>query len=199
MTKIIRLLAMAVMLGLPSMASAVATNPNVKPNEWRLLPQHCMYVEGGPLRFKDRETTRRLWASDPAWAGMHHYCWAIVQEFRTFSAQVPRKHAEGVLRAAIMNLDYVIARSTPGFIYRADMFVRKARIQARLGGFIEAANTARQLIAESPELPEGYFALADVQIKAGHPDQARETLAKGDEVVKDTERFGTLKKQLDLR
>lgn len=186
------------MLGLPSMVSAVATNPNVKPNEWRLLPQHCMYVEGGPLRFKDRETTRRLWASDPAWSGMHHYCWAIVQEFRTFNAQVSRSHSQSVLRAAIMNLDYVIARSKPGFIYRADMFVRKARIQARLGSFVEAANTARQLIAESPELPEGYFALADVQIKAGRKDQARETLAKGDEVIKDVERFAVLKKQLAL-
>ncbi|MBB5270039.1 tetratricopeptide repeat protein [Quisquiliibacterium transsilvanicum] len=190
---------MATMLGLPSMVSAVATNPNVKPNEWRLLPPHCMYVEGGPLRFKDPETTRRLWASDPAWTGMHHYCWAIVQEFRTFSAQVSRSHAEAVLRAAIQNLDYVIERSRPGFIYRADMFVRKARIQARLGQYLQAATTARQLIAESPELAEGYFALADVQIKAGRPDQARETLAKGDEAVKDAERFGTLKKQLDLR
>jgi tetratricopeptide (TPR) repeat protein len=189
---------MAAMLGLPSMVSAVATNPNVKPNEWRLLPQHCMYVEGGPLRFQDRETTRRLWASDPAWASMHHYCWAIVQEFRTFRSSVSPRQAEGVLRAAIMNLDYVIARSSPGFMYRADMFVRKARLQARLGNFIEAANTARQLIGESPELPEGYFALADVQVKAGRRDQARQTLSKGDDVVEDKTRFDLLKKQLAL-
>ena len=198
MKKILRLLAMVAVLAVPATAAAQASNPQVKPNEWRLLPPHCMYVEGGPLRFKDPETTRRLWASDPAWTGMHHYCWAIVQEFRTFRSSVSPRQAEFILRAAITNLDYVIERSSPGFLYRADMFVRKARIQARLGRFIEATNTARQLIAESPELPEGYAALADVQIKAGRPDQARETLAKGDGIVKDRERFTVLKKQLAL-
>ena len=199
MRKPLRLFVLLVASVLPALANAVATNPGVRPNEWRLLPRHCMYVEGAPGRTSDPATTRRMLDSDPTWVHMHHYCWAIVQEFRTFRSNMPRREAELTLDAAVMSLDYVIERSRPGFQFRPDMFVRKARLLARRGKFIEAADAARQLIAESPALPEGYIALADVQIKAGRPDQARETLERGEAAVKDKERFGVLKAQLTSR
>lgn len=183
-------------LGWSAAVHAVPSNPNVKVNEWRLLPPACMYVEGAPGRRSD--TARKLHASDPTWVHMHHYCWAIVQTFRTYRHTISQKGVRDYLNAAVGNLDYTIERSQPGFVLRPDMFVRKTALLVRLGNFIEAANAARQLIAESPELPEGYVALADVQIKAGRPEQARETLAHGDEAVKDKTRFEAMKKQLAL-
>jgi len=177
-----------------SVVAAQSSNPGVTPNEWRLLPEGCLYAEFGP-EFRS-PTARRLREADKTWVAMHHYCWAIVQEFRTFRSSMPPSDARLILAAAIHNLDYVIVRSKPGFIYRADMFVRKARMQARRGELIQAADTARLLIAESPTLPEGYIALADVQIRAGQLKQARETLARGDAEVDDKERFGALKSSL---
>jgi len=79
------------------------------------------------------------------------------------------------------------------------MFVRKATLQARLGNLVAAAETARQLIAENPEIPEGYIILAEMQFKAGKSDQARETLRLGDEKVTDKARFEALKQTLPTR
>ncbi len=175
-------------------AHAFESDPRVTKNEWLLLPPACMYVEGAPAHGSDM--ARRLRAHDQTWVHMHHYCWAIVQTFRTYRHRVDRELAREYVKAAIANLDYVIDRSQPGFGLRADMFVRKAALLARLGRHIEAADTARQLIAEAPELPEGYVALADAQLKAGRPEQARDTLAHGDETVKDKGRFEAMKKKL---
>lgn len=197
MRKLARALALIAMLGSMPPVHGVSSNPGVKPNEWRLLPQPCLYVEGAPGR--GSEVGRKLHASDPTWTHMHHYCWAIVQTFRTYRHTMTRKMANEYMDAAIANLDYTIARSQPGFALRPDMFVRKANLLARMGNFIVAADTARALIAESPELPEGYIALADVQLKAGRPDLANETLARGEAAVKDKERFTLLKTQLGSR
>lgn len=180
-----------------TVAHGMSSNPNVTKNEWRLLPPGCMYVEFAP-EFQS-ETARRLRAADSTWRSMHHYCWAIVQTMRTYHYTVDQQLARAYMRSAISNLDYSIHASKPGFVLRPDMFVRKAALQARLGRFFQAAETAQQLIAESPELPEGYIALADVQLKAGRPDQARETLERASEKVGDKTRFETMKKQLSLR
>lgn len=178
-------------------AHAMSSNPDVTKNEWRLLPPACMYVEFAP-EFGS-ETARRLRAADGTWRHMHHYCWAIVQTMRTYRPNVRREHARAYIRAAIENLDYTIERSRRGFALRPDMFVRKAALLSRLGNFREAADTAQQLIAESPELPEGYIALADVLVKAGRPEEARETLERGNRNVEDKARFETMKKQISLR
>lgn len=194
MRKSAYLTAMVVTLAAPTTSIAVPSNPRVTPQEWRLLPRECMYVEGAPSVHLRGQYTR-----DSTWVHMHHYCWALVQEARTFRSSVPRHVADQYMDAAIENLDYVIARSKPGFGFRPDMFVRKARLLARRGRFVEAVAASRQLIAESPELPEGYIALADVQIKAGRRDQALETLDRGEAAVKDKERFLSMKEQLRLR
>lgn len=196
MKRILPLLALVAALAVPATAAAQASNPGVRPHEWRLLPPVCLYVEGAPRRLSPE--AMQLHAGDSRWGHMHHYCWAIVQTFRTYSHKVSPSETRLNFAAAVHNLDYVIERSSPGFPFRPDMFVRKANLLARLGKFIEAADTARQLIAESPELPEGYFALADVQARAGRKDQARQTLARGDEMVEDKVRFALLKKQLAL-
>lgn len=196
MTRTFGLVGILIALIAPDGAHAVASNPGVRPHEWKLLPTACLYVEGAPRRLS--EEARRLYAADDTWVHMHHYCWAIVQTFRTYNHKVSGQEARLYFIAAIENLNYVIERSRPGFPFRPDMFVRKANLLARQGSFIEAADAARQLIAEQPKLPEGYFALADVQIRAGRKDQARQTLAKGDEVVEDKARFEILKKQLAL-
>lgn len=196
MTRLLKLFALAATLALCGTASAVPSNPDVKPYEWRLLPPACLYVEGAPRRRSPE--ARQLYANDPSWVYMHHYCWAIVQTFRTYKNTVPPQLTQQYLNAAVTNLNFTIARTAPGFPFRPDMFVRKANLLARLGNFIEAGDAARQLIAESPTLAEGYFALADVQARAGRRDLARQTLAKGDEVVEDKARFELLKKQLAL-
>lgn len=196
MKRILRLTALTAALAAPMGANAFESNPNIKPHEWKLLPPACLYVEGAPRRHSPE--ARQLHAGDKSWTHMHHYCWAIVQTFRTYSHKVSPRETRLYFGAAVENLNYVIARSSPGFPLRPDMFVRKANLLARLGNFIEAADAARQLISENPRFPEGYVALADVQIRAGRQDQARQTLAKGDEAVEDKARFELLKKQLAL-
>lgn len=175
-------------------AQAVASDPKVTENEWRLLPPVCQYVEFGPA-FRS-ETARRMRAADSTWVYMHHYCWAIVQTMRTYKHTTDRSLVKHYIRAAIGNLNFTINRSRPGFPLRPDMFVRKAALQIRLDNLIGAAETARQLITESPELPEGYIALANVQLKAGQQAQARKTLELGDERVTDKERFEAMKRTL---
>lgn len=185
------------LLWLTSMAStalAAASNPGVTSNEWRLLPPVCLYVEGGPEH--QSETARRMRAADITWVHMHHYCRAIVQTMRTYQHTIDRSVARQYIRAAIGNLNYTIQRSRPGFLLRPDMFVRKAALQIRLDNLVGAADTARQLITESPELPDGYIALANVQLKAGQRAQARKTLELGDEKVTDRARFDALKQTL---
>lgn len=181
----------------PVSVQAFSSNPGVTKQEWNLLPPHCLYVEGAPDWSSAQAT--RLRAADGTWVHMHHYCWAIVQTFRTYRNTMTPKLRTDYMNAALANLDYVIDRSRPGFVLRPDMFVRKAGLLARLGNFVEAADAARQLISESPELPEGYIALADVQIRAGQPARARETLAQGEQAVADKARFEALKGTLNLR
>jgi len=178
-------------------ANAQASNPGVTPNEWRLLPRGCLFVEGGPEWLS--ETGRKMRETDNTWGYMHHYCWAIVQEFRTYRSAFPRNEARLSYAAAIHNLDFVIERSKPGFVYRADMLYRKSRLLVKVGQLQQAADTARLLIAESPTLPEGYIALADVQNRAGQRDDARETLRKGEALADDKARFDSMRAQLGTR
>lgn len=197
MRRCISTILLAWLISLATFAHGMSSNPNVTKNEWRLLPPACMYVEFAP-EFRS-ETAQRLRAADRTWIHMHHYCWAIVQTMRTYHYKVDRQLARAYMRSAIQNLDYTIRLSKPGFALRPDMFVRKAALQARLGSFTAAADTAQELIAESPELPEGYVALADAQLKAGRSQEARETLRRANEQVEDKARFETMKKQLSLR
>lgn len=197
MKNMISILVLACSTLFSATALGMASDPKMTRNEWQLLPGFCMYVHGSPGH--GSETQKRLFASDRSWIHMHHYCWAVVQTIRSYRHSIPRSLSNEYIRTAIGNLNYTIARSHPGFPPRRDMFVRKATLQARLGNLVAAAETARQLIAENPEIPEGYIILAEMQFKAGKSDQARETLRLGDEKVTDKARFEALKQTLPTR
>lgn len=171
---------------------AVRSNPGVTDAEWKLLPRACMYVEGAPGKTQDPVTTRRLYASDPTWVHMHHYCWAIVQEIRMHRVATSKKIRGELADAAIQNLDYAIDRSKPGFELRPDMLYRKTKLLLKRGKIVFAADTAKRLISESPDRPEGYVALAEVQTRAGDAAAARETLRKGRAQVEDKARFDAM-------
>lgn len=182
----------ALLVTLP--AEQAEARAKITKNEWRLLPSFCMYTQTAPGW--GTETQRRLHATNNDWIHVHHYCWAIVWTMRSYQPGMSQREARHYLWTAIDDLSYTINNTTPGFLLRPDMFVRKATLHARLGNYTPAAAAARDLIAERPELPEGYIALADVQIKAGHPEQARKTLVLAKEKVQDQARLEAMKNLL---
>lgn len=177
-----------------SAALALESNPRMTKNEWRLLPSFCMYTQGAPGWGTDAQ--RRLHATNSDWNHMHHYCWAIIQTMRSYQPGMDRGTSNEYLKVAIGNLNYTINNTRPGFLMRPDMFVRKAALHARLGNYHAASTAAHELITERPDLPEGYIALADIQIKSGQPDLARETLARAEKRVDDKARLEAMKKLL---
>lgn len=185
-------------LAMLSVASA-APPKNVQPEERALLPNWCNAVQGWLDRPGAQEEYKRLVAGyGKGWTHMHHYCWALVDLARLDRQAVRGSGQRGNLSAAIGNIDYVLRNTDAGFPPRVDILTRKARALARYGSAQRAADTANQLIAEWPQHADGYVILADLQLKSGQRDQAKQTLAKGSETVTDKERFERLKGTLRL-
>lgn len=184
-----------------AMLSAASAAPprNVLAEERALLPNWCNAVQGWLDRPGAQEEYKRLVAGyGKGWTHMHHYCWALVDLARLDRQAVRGSGTRGSLSAAIGNIDYVLRNTEPGFPPRADILTRKARALARHGSAQRAADTASQLIAEWPQHADGYVILADLLLKSGQREQAKQVLATGSEAVTDKERFEKLKGTLRL-
>ncbi len=183
--------ALALLLG-PAPAVLASEPENVTAEERALWPPYCNHTNGKPgydAMFARYGT---------GWAHMHHYCWAFIDSLRLNRSPSLKSHVKGHGRA-LGNLDYVLTRTTPQFVFRKDVLMLKIRLVERYESRADAIKLAAQLVAESPDFADGYAALAALLIRSGRRDEARRVLASGAEMVSDKERFERLKGTLDLR
>ena len=170
--------------------SAIAWPRGTTPEEISVLPRWCGYTQGSKV---PGAYERYVAEYGNGWSHMHHYCYALVSINRINRMAVSKAAMPGTIRGAKADLTYVLERTAAPFPWRPEMFVALARLQLREGKADEAARTAQVLIAESPEVADGYTMLAEVLLRSGRKQEADKVLAKGEQMVSDQERFRRLR------
>ena len=175
--------------------------PDVTPEESGLLPAWCNYtMTWSRLRRDDTQYRQFLARYGEGWSHMHHYCFALIDIMRLSRPKgIAERRASYVdANRALQNIDYVLGQTDPKFAFRPEMLTQRTRLLTRTGNHKKAAETAQALVAEWPDLPEGYVLIAQMQKKAGNRAAATEILRKGDEQVADKDRYARMRKAYQL-
>jgi hypothetical protein len=170
---------------------------NYDSRELALLPPYCKYtqnfrekVTGGDDRV---EAARWEALFGQAFFAMHHYCWGLMKANRGLFLARSKRTRDYYLNEAIVEYDYVIDRSQPGFVLLPELIARKGDLQLRLGhpGGLE---TIRKALSLKPDYWLPYALASDYYKSVGQPGPARQWLNEGIEKVGDA---APLKSRLD--
>lgn len=177
---------------------ALAWPRNTTQEELMLLPPWCAH-------------TQASWGNRPdiynslvakygsAWTHMHHYCYGLINYSRLQRMKVPRQHRDSVYHSALQDIKYVLDRSDKTFAFRPEILITLTRLHMLAKAMKGAENSARTLVADWPEVADGYTLLADVLIRTDRRAEAVDLLKKGEEMSADKDRFQKLKSILPLK
>lgn len=170
---------------LPSPARA---EPEVRKDEYALLPAFCMYTQGAPGTLADHSTYQRLVNHyGEAWKHVHHYCWGVARYLRTLSTRTDPGWKVTYARNALGDFIYVLERSPPGFFVRRDLYRKMMAIQRNQGKLEDAIATGRQMISEFPTAAEAYADTSLALVSANRLKEAAALLDVGAERAEDKE------------
>lgn len=133
-----------------------------------------------------------------SWTHMHHYCYALINFSRLQRMKVPRQHEASVYGDALQDIKYVLDRSDKTFAFRPEILITLTRLHMLAKAMKDAEASARTLVADWPEIADGYTLLADVLIRTDRRAEALDSLKIGEEMSADKDRFRRLKSILPL-
>ncbi|WP_165794748.1 tetratricopeptide repeat protein [Kinneretia aquatilis] len=175
-----RVLMVATLLCLTLQAPAhSAEQGNFTAGEIALLPDFCQ----DRLNYPVYSFSHPKWAYWGARMGetfkhVHHYCWALVSLRRASMTPNKEKRAH-LVTTALNDLEYVINNASADFRLKPEVYARIGDAALQLENFskaFDAYDNARQI---KPGYPPAYTGWAEVLVKAGQKDAARELIEEG--------------------
>ncbi len=124
---------------------------------------------------------------------MHHYCWALNAEYKA-SRILDKGPRESVLSYAVLDIQYSLDRTEPGFVFLPDMYTAKARILFKLHRDDEAVIALTKAIEAKPDYVFAIARLSDYFANKGDKAQAIKILEEG---IDHTEHAATLIRKLE--
>lgn len=102
--------------------------PNITVGEVALLPEYCQdtltFATSGGESGPNERQRRWIGAMGRGFWAMHHYCWALVSEYRASAAGVSPQMRDYLLKSAIEDSHFVLAHSQPGFVMLPEVYTR---------------------------------------------------------------------------
>ena len=102
--------------------------PNITVGEKARLPEYCQdtltFATSGGESGPNERQARWIGMMGRGFWTMHHYCWALVSEFRASAAGLPPQTRDYLLKSAIEDCFFVITHSQPGFVMLPEVYTR---------------------------------------------------------------------------
>ena len=158
--------------------------PNVTPGEMALLPNYCPDTQGFDYGDAYWNTSPRAayWVSlmggKSFWA-LHHHCWALVKIRRAEAIGVPPEIRKGTLQNALSDFDYVLQHSTPDFVLRPEVLLRRAEVLLRLGDVGAVMLSYEAAVQFKPDYWPAYVGWAEYLLKQNRRKDALAFLERG--------------------
>jgi tetratricopeptide (TPR) repeat protein len=177
------------LLGLASLVQADNKPTDVTVGEMALLPEYCPDTMGFNYGDASYNTSPRApyWVGvmGPSFWAVHHHCWALIRVQRALAPGVKPEIREGLLRGAIADYQYVVAKSKPGFVLLPEVYLRIGEAFLLLGAPAAAQEAFAKSREEKPAYWPPYVRWADALAKLGVKDQARAHLEEGLRIMPD--------------
>jgi tetratricopeptide (TPR) repeat protein len=123
---------------------------------------------------------------------LHHYCWALNTENKAGRIS-DRYLRESKLSYALGDIQYVLERSDPEFVFLPEIYNSQARILFTLRRDAEAVAALNKAIATKPDYVPAYLRLSDYLVDKGAKAEAIKILERG---IDNTENATALTKRL---
>lgn len=169
--------------------------------EDRLLPRDCLYTNMTAHSAAEPEVYLALIKKyGQAWEHMHHYCNSMRLFIRYNQFGIPAYQKTELARRVINEVDYVIRNSPPDFSLMPMVLLKKAEYYMHFSQPTKAIEVVSNVVADYPELPEGYARLAYYFRRVGRTADADKVIEAGrarvpnkDELEAAIQRYASLK------
>lgn len=176
------------------MSSSIAIADEVKTqSELALLPPYCSGTQTIRNISKDPKPYEEyLSLYGNTYSHLHHYCWALNTENNAWKTS-DRYLRKSKLGYALGDIQYVLDRAEPGFVFLPDIYNARARILFSLQRDAEAVTALKKAIELKPDFVTPIARLSDYYVDRGDKARAIKTLEEG---IDNTENAKTLLKKL---
>ena len=130
-----------------------------------------------------------------SFAHLHHYCYALNDEYEADSISDPIRRHHRLAKDAIGDLDYVLSNNKdPNFFFLPEIYTAKARILFKLDDPKNALIWLRKAIDARPSYAPAYARLSDYYVAQGMKEEAIKILNQG---IARSKRSDMLKQRLN--
>lgn len=176
------------------MSSGIAIADEVKTqSEVAMLPPYCSGTQLIRNISKDpKPISEYITMYGKTYSHLHHYCWALNTENNAWKTR-DRFLRKSKLGYALGDIQYVLDRAEPGFVFLPDIYNTRARILFSLKRDAEAVAALKKAIELKPDFVTAIARLSDYYVDHGDKARAINTLEEG---IDNTENAKTLLKKL---
>lgn len=169
---------------------------DMKPEDVAGLPEYCPHTLTfvGQYGSKEGATYWKSRFGDAAYAGMHHYCWALLHLRRAAAPRVSAVDKRGHYNAAVSDIDFLLRRTSDDFPLLPEVLTRRGEANMHLKRFTDAENDYRKAIFLRSDYWPAYAKLAMTYQQQRRYDSAKQVLTDGIGKVSDPR---VLKSMLD--
>lgn len=182
--RLARQLVIALLVGLGLGAPAWAQKPpNITAGEMALIPPYCPDTMGFNYGDAYTNTSPRAgyWISlmgKSFWA-VHHYCWGLIKLRRADAIGNSKEVRIGTLKNVIAEYNYVLENSTPDFVLRPEVLLRRGDAQLKLGEIGNAMESYEAAIRHKPDYWPAYVNWAEFLLSIKRNKDAQTFLERG--------------------
>jgi tetratricopeptide (TPR) repeat protein len=126
---------------------------------------------------------------------LHHYCWALNAENKTYN-MLDKELKKSKLTYALGDIDYVLARVQPTFVFLPEIYTGKARILFKLDRAAEAVEALNKALRLRPDYSPASLQLSSYFEKKGDKTMAINVLKQGIDNSKQPKQAAPLYKRL---
>lgn len=172
------------------MSSGISIADQVKTqSEVAMLPPYCSGTQLIRNISKDpKPISEYITMYGKTYSHLHHYCWALNTENNAWKTR-ERWLRKSKLGYALGDIQYVLDRAEPGFVFLPDIYNTRARILFSLQRDAEAITALKKAIELKPDFVTPIARLSDYYADHGDKTRAIETLEEG---IDNTENAKTL-------
>ncbi|MGZ8215952.1 tetratricopeptide repeat protein [Methylomagnum sp.] len=161
------------------LASGTAlADPPVNMAEVARLPPYCRGVQQIRSISKDPiPIEQHIQQYGFEYTHLHHYCWALNSENKAM-VMLDKRARNSLLFYSLSDIEYVIERARPAFVFLPEIHTGKARILSQLGRDVEAFTALNKALQLKPDYWPASMRLSDYYKKHGDLENAKKVLVK---------------------
>lgn len=149
-------------------------------DERPFLPIWCNHVQGFESDPRTIQFMNQI--GEENWIHLHHYCYGLVQIFRSHRIGISLSERYSHLARAVDEISYVLRFASPTFAWRPELLTKRGLALLFMKKHHEASDDFKTAIKENANYWPPYGYLADLYLEQGKVDKAKSILKTGLEI-----------------